>query len=90
MKDGGIDTVSCHIVFSDGRKRLSQEINAFYASKEPEFLGVMIKPSKGLWEYLKASRKPLLEINGRAKEYSVKYYIDVGENTIFFLTPEPS
>lgn len=63
--------------------------NYFVASNTPFYLGIMLKPSKGIWEYFKNNDTLILKI-GKGEKYfeaKLKYRIEVGENSIFFLTP---
>ncbi len=60
----------------------------FTASENPLYIGVMAKPSPGLWEHLSRSKSVFLVDDGSAKEYRIPYRIEVGENSIFFLTPK--
>ncbi len=77
----------CHFSGPDG-KRIDERVeNAFVASKSPFFLCLVIPPGKGLWEFLKSGGKPFVETGGEVNRYSTSYVIDVGENTLFFLTP---
>ncbi len=61
--------------------------DAFIASSEPYYLGLALRPSPGLWEFLKSGKAPSIESESGVVQYSVEFSIDVGENTMFFLSP---
>ncbi|MCL5804300.1 MAG: hypothetical protein M1306_03225 [Candidatus Thermoplasmatota archaeon] len=61
--------------------------NYFVASDRPFFLGLIIEPSAGLWAYLKNSSDIVMEFSGKSANFRVPYKIEVGRNTIFFITP---
>ncbi len=63
----------------------------FQASENPTYLALITKPSPGLWEALSQSREVVMEIDGKSFNFKVPYRIEVGESTIFFVTPsEPT
>ncbi len=62
--------------------------DAFIASTSPYYLGLALRPSPGLWEFLKSGGKPVVETDAGTFSFRVEFSIDVGENTIFFLSPE--
>lgn len=61
----------------------------FVASVNPFYLGILLKPSRGIWEYLKNNDSVIIRLgkSGPHFEMNLKYRIEVGENTIFFLNP---
>ncbi len=61
--------------------------NWFIASENPLYVGIIIKPSPGLWELLSRSKNVLMQKDDSTTQYSIPYRIEVGENSIFFLTP---
>lgn len=74
----------------EGKDQIFQNPDIFIASGSPLYLGLVLKPSKGLWEYLKNSSELVL-CHGHKENcavMSIPYKIEVGENTIFFLKPE--
>lgn len=79
-------TATVHFAHN-GQSSVSSVEDAFIASEEPYYVGLGIRPSPGLWEFLKAGKKPAIEIAGKTSEYRVEFSIDVGENTLFFLSP---
>ena len=61
--------------------------NFFKASENPLYLGVIAKPSPGLWELLSRSKAVVVVTDDFPITYKISYRIEVGENSIFFLTP---
>lgn len=61
--------------------------DAFVASSEPFYIGLALNPSPGLWEFLKSGKRPAIEVENKLSNYKVEFSIDVGENTLFFLSP---
>ena len=60
----------------------------FIASRNPFYLGIIMKPSTGVWEILKSSSTTNLNVDGdKTLEFEISYKIEVGENTIFFIKP---
>ena len=60
--------------------------NVFVASRQPLFLGLILKPSDAAWNHIKSTKEIL--VNGKElKGFTVKYGIEVGESSIFFITP---
>lgn len=72
----------------EGKKAEYSVENWFTASANPLYIGIIAKPSPGLWEYLSRSKSVILESDGPEGEYKISYRIEVGENSIFFLTPK--
>lgn len=65
--------------------------NYFVASRNPFYLGLIIKPSLSVWEILKESSEVNLRLeDGRMIEFEIPYKIEVGESTIFFVKPTES
>lgn len=62
--------------------------NWFTASENPPYIGIIVKPSPGLWEFLSRTKNVILQKDDAAIQYSIPYRIEVGENSIFFLTPK--
>ena len=60
----------------------------FTASERPLYIGVIAKPSPGLWEHLSRSKNVIMTDGAASRDYSIPYRIEVGENSIFFLTPK--
>ncbi|MHB1812846.1 MAG: hypothetical protein ACYCPR_10640 [Thermoplasmataceae archaeon] len=75
---------------SEGMDQALESPDLFIASESPLYLGLILKPSKGLWEYMKNSSEIVLCHGDRENcaEMSIPYKIEVGENTIFFLKPD--
>lgn len=82
-----LETLECKLVHALNGKKSEEDVRAFYASREPLYYGIVLKPGIGLWEIMKSSNKVIMECGGDTNEYVVKYSIDVGENSFFFLTP---
>ena len=59
----------------------------FIASEAPLYIGIIVKPSPGLWEMMSRSRDTIMEIEGRSHNFHIRYRIEVGESSIFFATP---
>lgn len=59
----------------------------FIASESPQYIAIVTKPSPGLWEHLSQSKEAVLELDGKSYNYNIPYRIEVGESTIFFVTP---
>ncbi|MGP6206541.1 hypothetical protein ACNF42_00690 [Cuniculiplasma sp. SKW3] len=58
----------------------------FIASEEPLYIGIIIKPEPGIWEELMDSEFAYIHTNEDVKETKIGYRIEVGENSIFFVT----
>jgi hypothetical protein len=74
----------------NGRKQAFENPDVFVASEAPLYLGIILKPSKGFWEYLKNSSEVVLCRNKEENcaSFAIPYKIEVGENTIFFIKPD--
>lgn len=79
-------TASVHFT-KDGKETVANVEDAFVASEEPYYIGIGLRPSPGLWEFLKSGKNSAIELDGKILEYRVEFSIDVGENTLFFLSP---
>ena len=75
------------ILFGDKQDELDED-KYFIASKEPLYYGLIISPSTELWGDIVKAHSIQCNIHQRMAEYSIPYRIDVGENSIFFITPE--
>lgn len=75
------------VYYVDGSTKMFEVSNYFVASDKPLFLGLIIEPSAGLWAYLKNSSDIVIEFSGKSANFRVPYKIEVGRNTIFFITP---
>lgn len=76
------------IVATDKGQRVEYPVqNSFVASEKPLYIGIITKPEPGLWGYLSRSKTIFLDMEGKAEEFRIPYRIEVGESTIFFITP---
>ncbi|MHB8360996.1 MAG: hypothetical protein ACYDAO_00900 [Thermoplasmataceae archaeon] len=64
------------------------DFKAFVASLEPPYIGILMKPSPYQWEEIMEEGFVRLSFTDEDNVYDlkVKYRIEVGENTIFFVT----
>ncbi len=77
------------VYFSNRSENTAEIENCFIASKTPLYLGLIVKPSTGAWEYLKSAQNLFIrEKAGTTLNFNIIYKIEVGENTIFFVTPD--
>lgn len=77
------------IYFKNGKEQRAELEKCFVASYNPFYLGIPVKPSTGVWEYLKsASHIHLSGHKSKLLKFNIKYRIEVGENTIFFIRPD--
>lgn len=60
--------------------------NVFLSSDEPIYIGVRMKPAPGVWEKLMGQKSLYLQLMGKEIETEIKYRIEVGDSTIFFVT----
>ena len=74
------------LIFPETKDRGFTLDNVFVASETPFFIGIILKPSEKCWMHLKKSREVMLGGKGEAV-FAIRFNIDVGENTIFFLSP---
>ncbi len=74
----------------NGRDQVYENPDIFVASGAPLYLGLILKPSRGFWEYLKNSSEVILchKNTKNCASFTIPYKIEVGENTIFFLKPD--
>lgn len=80
--------VSIKAIFVNKGGRSEQSLDKwFIASESPVYIGIITKPSPGIWEYLTQSREVVLEFDGKSHGFTVPYRIEVGESSIFFVTP---
>jgi len=70
----------------NNKKAEFSEKEYFIASQEPLYYGLIINPSSDLWSYMVESDKVECTIKNKTERYSIPYRIDVGENSIFFIT----
>lgn len=77
------------VVYFRKEKEISGKVDSYFvASRNPFYIGIIMKPSSGVWEILKSSSTANLRVEGKnICEYEIPYKIEVGENTIFFLKP---
>ncbi len=63
---------------------------AFVASVEPPYIGILMKPSPYQWEEIMEEGFVRLSFTEEdvVFDLKVKYRIEVGENTIFFVTSD--
>lgn len=77
------------VTFSHNGKTTTDTLkNTFVASVDPPYLGVILKPGTGVWEYLKNSDDIIIDREDSSLTAKIKYRIDVGESSIFFLTSD--
>ena len=55
----------------EGKKAEYSVENWFTASANPLYIGIIAKPSPGLWEYLSRSKSVILESDGPEGEYKI-------------------
>lgn len=79
---------SLSIVSVDQGKRHDYKVEKWFkASDSPIYIAIITKPSPGLWELLSRSKEIVMEMDGESQGYRIPYRIEVGESTIFFVTP---
>ncbi|WP_298407444.1 hypothetical protein [Ferroplasma sp.] len=72
-----------------GNKKINLvEKEYFMASSEPLYYGLIVNPSSDLWSYMVKANNIVCNFNKSTEKYAIPYRIDVGENSIFFVTPE--
>ncbi len=80
--------VTISVVSTQEGKRKGYPVDKwFLASENPQYIAVITKPSPGLWEHLSQSKDAVMELDGKSFNFTIPYRIEVGESTIFFLTP---
>lgn len=76
------------VVMENGSRKDYPVENWFVASQSPLYLGVITKPSPGIWGFMSRSHEVVLEISGKSRTFRIAYRIEVGESSIFFVTPQ--
>ncbi len=77
------------VIYSMNNQEISESAKQFFiASDDPLYIGIITRASEPLWNHLSRSKTTILDIDGKASEYSIPYRIEVGRNSIFFLKPE--
>jgi flavin reductase (DIM6/NTAB) family NADH-FMN oxidoreductase RutF len=74
--------------YQNGKTNMENLKNAFVASKDPPYVGLILKPGVGIWEYMKDHDDLIFNLHDSSVTAEIKYRIDVGENSIFFLTSD--
>ena len=74
--------------YYNGKTNEEKLTNVFVASEDPPYVGLILKPGVGIWEYLKDHDDLIFNLHDGSVTAAIKYRIDVGENSIFFLTSE--
>ena len=84
----GIMQVKVHHIRSENHDKSQSTFKAFTASVEPPYMGILMKPSPFQWEEIMEEGFVRLSFPGQDMVFDlkVKYRIEVGENTIFFVT----
>ncbi|MGC8515960.1 MAG: hypothetical protein ACP5OC_07495 [Thermoplasmata archaeon] len=77
------------VIPSDHGKEKVKIDHYFVASDEPLFIGLIISPSERIWPRMKNADSTILEIGGKSYPFRIPYKIEVGRNSIFFLSPDP-
>lgn len=82
--------VKVHHIRSENQDKSQTMFKAFVASIEPPYLGILMKPSPFQWEEIMEEGFVRMSFQDRDKVFDlkVKYRIEVGENTIFFVTSD--
>ncbi|MCL4345475.1 MAG: hypothetical protein M1375_01600 [Candidatus Thermoplasmatota archaeon] len=62
--------------------------NIFIGSEEPVYIGIILKPEPGVWEELMDADSFNIHFKDMVIEVRIGYRIEVGENSIFFVTSE--
>jgi hypothetical protein len=70
----------------ENKKVTLGEEEYFVASKDPLYYGLIINPSSELWGYMVEARDIECTVNNKLEKYNIPYRIDVGENSLFFIT----
>ncbi|MCL4451022.1 MAG: hypothetical protein M1327_00130 [Candidatus Thermoplasmatota archaeon] len=73
---------------SDHGKEKVKLDHYFVASDEPLFIGLILSPSDRLWPSMKNADSVILEIGRISYSFRIPYKIEVGRNSIFFVSPE--
>ncbi|MFG1414663.1 MAG: hypothetical protein AAE986_00685 [Thermoplasmataceae archaeon] len=77
------------VIHSDRGKEKVKIDRHFVASDEPLFIGLIVSPSERIWPLMKNADSAILEIGGKSYSFRIPYKIEVGRNTIFFVSPGP-
>jgi hypothetical protein len=72
----------------NGEPKEVDQNHVFIASEDPIYLGIIIKPEPGIWEELMDSENLYIHFNDDVVQSRIGYRIEVGENSIFFVTPD--
>ena len=82
--------VKVHHIRSENYDKSQSTFKAFIASIEPPYMGILMKPSPFQWEEIMEEGFVRLSFPGQdmVLDLKVKYRIEVGENTIFFVTSD--
>ena len=75
-------------VSSSPGKETALSCKSFVASSSPPYLGVIMKPEPGIWEELMDQDFMYVFSNSKSTRATVKYRIEVGESSIFFITSD--
>ena len=82
--------VKIHHIRSENHDKNQSMFKAFVASVEPPYIGILMKPSPYQWEEIMEEGFVRLSFPEEdvVFDLKVKYRIEVGENTIFFVTSD--
>ena len=82
--------VKVHHIRSENHDKSQSTFKAFISSIEPPYMGILMKPSPFQWEEIMEEGFVRLSFPGQdmVLDLKVKYRIEVGENTIFFVTSD--
>ncbi len=72
----------------DGKKMELSRNKVFVASKDPAYIGIIMKPEPGIWEELMDTDLFYITFGDQELEVKIGYRIEVGESSIFFVTSE--
>ncbi len=61
---------------------------SFVASSSPPYIGIIMKPEPGIWEELMDQDFMYVFNDSKGIRATVKYRIEVGESSIFFITSD--
>ncbi|MCL6014140.1 MAG: hypothetical protein M1323_00755 [Candidatus Thermoplasmatota archaeon] len=76
-------------VSSSKKSDSSIEAKAYTVSEEPPYLAVLIKPQPGIWDELMDRDTMFIKLREKKViEVGIKQRIEVGENSIFFVTSD--
>ena len=82
--------VKIHHIRSENHDKSQSMFKAFVASVDPPYIGILMKPSPYQWEEIMEEGFVRLSFpeDDILFDLKVKYRIEVGENTIFFVTSD--